>query len=99
MTDLVRRDAMLDRALARTDPWDIAIIGGGATGVVHCAIYTRKSTDEGLDRDFNSLDAQREAAEAYVASQASPKALARLSKSAMLARKACDSLSPLVSSM
>lgn len=34
-----------------------------------CAIYTRKSTDEGLDRDYNSLDAQREAAEAYVASQ------------------------------
>ena len=30
------------------------------------AIYTRKSTDEGLDQDFNSLDAQREACEAYV---------------------------------
>jgi hypothetical protein len=28
---------------------------------VRCAIYTRKSTDEGLDMDFNSLDAQREA--------------------------------------
>lgn len=36
---------------------------------VRCAIYTRKSTSEGLDQDFNSLDAQREAAEAYVASQ------------------------------
>jgi site-specific DNA recombinase len=36
---------------------------------VRCAIYTRKSTDEGLDQDFNSLDAQREAAELYVASQ------------------------------
>ncbi|MBI3722353.1 recombinase family protein [bacterium] len=34
-----------------------------------CAIYTRKSTDEGLDQDFNSLDAQREAGEAYVQSQ------------------------------
>src|SRR5213594_2620453 len=34
-----------------------------------CAIYTRKSTDEGLDRDFNSLDNQREAAENYVKSQ------------------------------
>ena len=34
-----------------------------------CAIYTRKSTDEGLDQDFNSLDAQREACEAYIASQ------------------------------
>ena len=36
---------------------------------VRCAVYTRKSTDEGLDQDFNSLDAQREAAEAFVASQ------------------------------
>ena len=35
-----------------------------------CAIYTRVSTDDGLDQDFNSLDAQREAAEAYVKSQA-----------------------------
>ena len=34
-----------------------------------CAIYTRKSSEEGLDMEFNSLDAQREACEAYVASQ------------------------------
>ncbi len=34
-----------------------------------CAIYTRKSTDEGLDQEFNSLDAQREACAAYIASQ------------------------------
>ena len=34
-----------------------------------CAVYTRKSTDEGLEKDFNSLDAQREAAENYIASQ------------------------------
>jgi site-specific DNA recombinase len=34
-----------------------------------CAVYTRKSTEEGLDQEFNSLDAQREAAEAYIASQ------------------------------
>jgi len=34
-----------------------------------CAVYTRKSTDEGLDKEFNTLDAQREACEAYVASQ------------------------------
>jgi site-specific DNA recombinase len=34
-----------------------------------CAIYTRKSTEEGLDQAFNSLDAQREAAEAYIQSQ------------------------------
>ncbi|MCL4198929.1 MAG: recombinase family protein [Phycisphaerales bacterium] len=35
-----------------------------------CAIYTRKSSEEGLDQEFNSLDAQREAGEAYVKSQA-----------------------------
>ena len=35
----------------------------------HCAIYTRKSTEEGLDQEFNSLDAQREACAAYVLSQ------------------------------
>jgi len=40
-----------------------------ATAPVRCAIYTRKSTDEGLDRDFNSLDNQREAAENYIKSQ------------------------------
>lgn len=34
-----------------------------------CAIYTRKSTEEGLEQDFNSLDAQREACEAYIKSQ------------------------------
>ena len=34
-----------------------------------CAVYTRKSSEEGLDMEFNSLDAQREACEAYVASQ------------------------------
>lgn len=36
---------------------------------VRCAIYTRKSTEEGLEQDFNSLDAQREACKAYVKSQ------------------------------
>lgn len=36
---------------------------------VRCAIYTRKSSEDGLEQDFNSLDAQREACEAYVASQ------------------------------
>ncbi len=30
------------------------------TGRLRCAIYTRKSTDEGLEQDFNSLDAQRD---------------------------------------
>ncbi|MDC0404367.1 recombinase family protein [Porticoccaceae bacterium] len=36
---------------------------------LRCAVYTRKSTEEGLDMEFNSLDAQRDACEAYVASQ------------------------------
>ena len=36
---------------------------------IPCAIYTRKSSEEGLEQDFNSLDAQREACEAYVLSQ------------------------------
>jgi site-specific DNA recombinase len=38
-------------------------------GLVRCAIYTRKSSEEGLEQEFNSLDAQREACEAYVRSQ------------------------------
>ncbi len=36
-----------------------------------CAVYTRKSHEEGLEQEFNSLDAQREAGEAFVASQRS----------------------------
>ncbi len=36
---------------------------------LRCAIYTRKSSEEGLEQDFNSLDAQREACEAYITSQ------------------------------
>ena len=36
---------------------------------VRCAVYTRKSNEEGLQQEFNSLDAQREAAQAYIASQ------------------------------
>jgi site-specific DNA recombinase len=36
---------------------------------LRCAIYTRKSTEEGLEQEFNSLDAQREAAEAFIRSQ------------------------------
>ncbi len=42
-----------------------------AEGTVRCAIYTRKSSDEGLEQSFNSLDAQREACAAYILSQAS----------------------------
>ncbi len=37
--------------------------------IIRCAIYTRKSSEEGLDQEFNSLDAQRESAEAFIASQ------------------------------
>ncbi len=46
--------------------------GNGTTpdrSIVRCAVYTRKSTEEGLEQEFNSLDAQRESAEAYIASQ------------------------------
>lgn len=44
---------------------------GRTTPQLRCAAYTRKSTEEGLQQDFNSLDAQRESAEAYIASQKS----------------------------
>ena len=36
---------------------------------IRCAVYTRKSSEEGLEQSFNSLDAQREACEAYILSQ------------------------------
>jgi DNA invertase Pin-like site-specific DNA recombinase len=36
---------------------------------IRCAIYTRKSSEEGLEQEFNSLDAQREACEAFIRSQ------------------------------
>jgi site-specific DNA recombinase len=45
-------------------------VKGAPIASVRCAIYTRKSTEEGLDQDFNSLEAQREAGEAYIQSQA-----------------------------
>ena len=41
------------------------------TKKIRCAIYTRKSSEEGLEQDFNSLHAQREACSAYILSQAS----------------------------
>ena len=50
-------------------------LGNGSNGsplenrLIRCAIYTRKSTEEGLQQEFNSLDAQREAAEAFIVSQ------------------------------
>jgi site-specific DNA recombinase len=36
---------------------------------VLCAVYTRMSTEEGLDQEYNSIDAQRDAGHAYIASQ------------------------------
>ncbi len=41
------------------------------TRKLRCAVYTRKSTDEGLEKEFNSLDAQRAACEAFIVSQRS----------------------------
>lgn len=46
-------------------------MAGNNVKPVRCAIYTRKSTEHGLELEFNSLDAQREACEAYIKSQAS----------------------------
>src|ERR1700732_5257632 len=51
-----------ERAMARADPARVGL-------TVRCAIYTRKSSDEGLEQEFNSLDAQREACEAYIVGQ------------------------------
>src|SRR5471030_1929886 len=45
-------------------------MNGEPRSVTRCAIYTRKSSEEGLEQAFNSLDAQREACEAYIRSQA-----------------------------
>ena len=42
----------------------------GRKASLHCAIYTRVSTENGLEQEFNSLDNQREASEAYIRSQA-----------------------------
>ena len=42
---------------------------GGRQPRLRCALCTRKSSEEGLEQDFNSLDAQREACEAFVVSQ------------------------------
>jgi len=44
-------------------------LGTGRHARVRCAIYTRKSSEEGLDQEFNSLQAQREACEAFITSQ------------------------------
>src|SRR6516165_494309 len=54
------RSAAMNKSSARRAP----------VPAVRCAIYTRKSTEEGLEQEFNSLDAQRESGEAYIKSQA-----------------------------
>jgi site-specific DNA recombinase len=41
----------------------------GKAAIRWCAVYTRKSSDDGLEQEFNSLHAQREAAAAYIKSQ------------------------------
>jgi site-specific DNA recombinase len=46
-------------------------MAGESRRTLRCAIYTRKSTEHGLEQEFNSLDSQREACEAYIKSQAS----------------------------
>ena len=48
---------------------DIEIPTGLRRRTLRCAIYTRKSTEEGLEQTFNTLDAQRDAAEAFIRSQ------------------------------
>jgi DNA invertase Pin-like site-specific DNA recombinase len=49
----------------------VLAMAASSTKAVRCAIYTRKSTEHGLELEFNSLDAQRDACEAYIKSQAS----------------------------
>lgn len=55
--------------MARRNRGAVGLSTGLAGQPLRCAIYTRKSTEEGLEQSFNSLDAQREACAAYIASQ------------------------------
>lgn len=61
------KSAIATREIPRRRKSEPAKANTAAT--VRCGIYTRKSSDEGLQQEFNSLDAQREAAEAYITSQ------------------------------
>jgi DNA invertase Pin-like site-specific DNA recombinase len=58
-------------ALPANLPQAVLVMAASAIKPVRCAIYTRKSTEHGLELEFNSLDAQRDACEAYIKSQAS----------------------------
>src|SRR6202049_1741558 len=55
---------------ARQTSEGVFTMKAGSTKPVRCAIYTRVSTDQGLEQDFNSLDVQYEASQAYIRSQA-----------------------------
>src|ERR1700687_3282375 len=55
---------------ARQTSEGVVTMKTGSTKMVRCATYTRVSTDQGLEQDFNSLDAQYDAAQAYIRSQA-----------------------------
>src|SRR6516165_4313245 len=55
--------------VARRTAEGICTMKARSTKVVRCAIYTRVSTDQGLEQDFNSLDAQYDASQAYIRSQ------------------------------
>ena len=57
----LKRKEVRNESHERTSPQDT-----DRTHQMRCAIYTRKSTEEGLDQEFNSLDAQRESGEAYI---------------------------------
>src|ERR1700732_1266458 len=64
-----RRGTDLDSS-ACARPSRVTAVAANERKILRCAIYTRKSSEHGLEQDFNSLDAQREAAEAYIKSQA-----------------------------
>ncbi|MCK1723234.1 recombinase family protein [Bradyrhizobium sp. 141] len=57
------------RASLFANSFESAATGRPGVRKIRCAVYTRKSSEEGLDMDFNSLDAQRESCEAYIVSQ------------------------------
>jgi len=63
LASLNARHQPSQRTLAR----GVALMG--EQKIFRCAVYTRKSSEEGLEQDFNSLEAQREACEAYIRSQ------------------------------
>src|SRR5471032_117683 len=66
----LRSSGWTRRHAMRADKRSQANGGGVAPGAgVRCGIYTRKSTEEGLEQAFNTLDAQREAAESFISSQ------------------------------